>query len=128
MPVEILPGCTTTETIRDLFWHPFTGDKRAPVVRGQACIPQAMQMVLAGANGPLHVTKGLFIATLSTNLPHQLPRVLSVAEPLGQLQAGLSFLVDCPASLSCDLMFTLHISSYSGPSPAEPLARTPGAS
>jgi hypothetical protein len=96
--MEVLPQCTTTNDIRDLFWHPFMGDKWAPLVREQAYVPQAMQMVLTGANGPRHVGKGLVVATLSTHIPHQLPKVMSVAEPLGQVQGGSSFVVDCPAA------------------------------
>ncbi|CAK0904154.1 unnamed protein product, partial [Prorocentrum cordatum] len=99
VPMAVLPGCITCGAIRDLFWHPFMSEKWAPVVREQAFVAQPMQMVLSAAGGPLHTSWGLYIVTVSTHAPLQLPRVLSVAEPVLTVSQGPSFFADCPSLL-----------------------------
>lgn len=94
-PMEVLPECTTADTIMDLTWHPLLGDKWASLVRAREFIPMRMDMVVTSAAGPSQRARGLMVFTIATSGAFAIPRVISVAEPLLAMDRGMTMLVDC---------------------------------
>ena len=83
------------------------------MVRDVAFAPHPLRLITSGPGGPQHALMGLMLVTLAPGGLQQIPRVLSVEEPLVTVRRGLSFFVDCAASL---LPASMQIISATGSS------------
>lgn len=110
VPMELYPGCRSPATIRDLFHHPLVGNAWADFVRQVQYITHPTGVLISGQHGPILLRKGLLIATVSTLLPRQPPALQALAEPLGSIPQGPTFLVDYDADLSQVVENTLGLS------------------
>lgn len=101
VPLDTLPGCTSASGITDLWSHPLLQDKWKAIVRRIVFTSQTLQVVQSGAVAPTTSARTLMIATVSATHEFSPPGVLSVSEPLFQVDMGQGIRVDCLVS---DLM------------------------
>ena len=101
VPLDTLPGCSSATGIVDLWSHPLMQDKWKPIVRKTEFTSQALQVVQSGSVAPTTSTRTLMIVTISASCDFSPPSVLSVSEPLFQVDRGHGIRVDC---LCSDLM------------------------
>ncbi|CAK0883473.1 unnamed protein product [Prorocentrum cordatum] len=107
VPLDLHPGCSTSEAICDLWWHDFLSENCAAMIRNVEFHPQPMEFVSPGPSGPRHELRGLAIFTVSSILSRQPPRVREMEAPILTLEALPTYAVDFPSAVGVEVMQAL---------------------
>ena len=126
VPMDILPGCVTVDSIKDLWWHALLGEKWSAMVKGIEMIKEPLEFVLPASAGPRHELRGLALFTISTSMMQkQLPKILEVEVPLFQMEALPTFALDFSSNDVVKIMQILNDGS-TGSMKHSHIRRSPG--
>ena len=95
IPHEPFPGCTSVESILDLWSHPIFQPKWKNMVTGTEFLRQPTRCVSSGAIGPLHHLKSLVLVTLSTDGATVPAQIRDWRSSLFEQETGPAILIDC---------------------------------
>eukprot|EP00959_Pyramimonas_sp_CCMP1952_P154959 3242007-Pyramimonas_sp.AAC.1 len=108
VPMDLHPGCTSVESICDLWWHELLGDKWPGMTRNVEFHPQPLEFISPGPAGPRHELRGLAIFTISSSLLRQAPRVRDLEVPILSTAALPTYFMDFPSAVGPEVMHLLH--------------------
>jgi hypothetical protein len=100
IPHDHFPGCTSTVSIQDLWWHPLLGDKWKRIVRQIEFLKQPACCVFSGASGPTYHTKSFALVTLATFMQPVPTAMTEWRDTVYSATSGPIIIVDCNASQS----------------------------
>ena len=94
VPLPFFPGASSVEHFLDLWGHPLLGEKHVAIVKEISLIPQPVEYILPGANGPRQVRQGLACFRVARVGPRSLPAIVLPLQPLLQVTQSASLIVD----------------------------------